>query len=74
MKGNEQTILAESPGFGRVYDCGDCGCIHMQVGAVAITFTPDAYMKLAAMVNSNAATMEMWMQGGSGESGSGGVV
>ena len=70
MKRDEQTILAESPGFGRVYDCGDCGCIHMQVGAVSITFTPDAYMKLVAMVNTSAASMETWIQSKSGESGS----
>jgi hypothetical protein len=42
----------------------------MQVGAVSITFTPDAYMKLVAMVNSSGAAMETWIQNRSGGSGS----
>lgn len=67
MKRNEQTILADSPGFGRVYDCGDCVCIHFQVGAVSITFVPDAYMKLVAMVNTSAAALETWIQDGNSE-------
>jgi hypothetical protein len=71
MKRDEQTILADTPGFGRVYDCGDCGCIHLQVGAISITFTPEAYMKLVAMVNTSAASMEPWIQSKSGEPGSG---
>jgi len=39
----------------------------MQVGAVSITFTPDAYMKLVAMVNTSAASMETCIQSKSGE-------
>lgn len=65
----DQTILADSPSFGRVYDCGDCGCIHCQIGAVSITFTPDNYMKLVAMVNTSAAAMEAWIQTRNGEAG-----
>ena len=73
MKRNEQTILADSAGFGRVYDCGDCGCIHMRVGAISIMFTPDTYMKLVAMVNASGASMETWIQSQSGDSGLPGI-
>lgn len=62
MRRRDHMILAESQGFGKVYDCGECGCIHMQVGAVSISFLPEAYMKLVAMVNTSAAALETWIQ------------
>lgn len=65
-----QNILAEFPGFGRVYHCGDCDFIHFQVGAISITFAPDAYMQLIAMVNTSAAAMETWIEARSREGGS----
>ncbi len=55
-------LLAEIPGFGRVYDCGDCGNIHVTVGPVSLTLTPDAYMQLVALVNTSAANFETWLQ------------
>jgi hypothetical protein len=54
-------ILAEIPGFGRVYDCGGCGGIHVAVGPVSLTLTPEAYMQLAAMIHTSAANFELWL-------------
>lgn len=54
-------ILAESPGFGRIFDCGDCGNVHMTVGPVTITLEPQADMQLVALVNTSAAYFETWM-------------
>jgi len=55
-------LLAEISGFGRVYDCGDCGNIHVTVGPVSLTLTPDAYMQLVDLVNTSAANFETWLQ------------
>lgn len=54
-------ILAEMPGFGRVYDCGECGGIHVTVGPVSVTLTPEAYMQLVAMIHTSAANFETWL-------------
>lgn len=61
------TILAEFDGFGRVYRCGGCEHIHLQMGPVNVTLTPAAYLQFVAMVNSSAARFETaarWELGG----------
>jgi hypothetical protein len=55
-------VLADIPGFGRIFDCGECGNMHMTVGPVTITLEPQAYMQLVALVNTSAANFETWMQ------------
>jgi hypothetical protein len=54
-------VLAEVPNFGRVYDCGGCGGIHVTVGPVSITFTPEAYLQFVAMMHASAANFESWL-------------
>jgi len=55
-------ILAETDGFGRVYDCGRCGNLHVVVGPVSLTLTPEAYMQLVEMIHTSASNFEIWMQ------------
>ncbi len=62
-----RAILAEIPSFGRVYDCGACGCIHLQIGAVSLTLSPEAYMQVVAMVNTSAANFELWFEQSRGD-------
>jgi hypothetical protein len=60
-------ILAEIPGFGRVYDRGGYGGIHVTVGPVSLTLTPEAYMQLVTKIHKSAANFESWLatnQGG----------
>jgi hypothetical protein len=57
----ESLILAERVGFGRIFDCGDCGNIHVSVGPVMLTLDPQAYMQLVALVNTSAANFETWL-------------
>lgn len=54
-------VLADIPNFGRVFDCGECGSIHVNVGFVSMTLTPDAYMQLVALINTSAANFEGWI-------------
>ncbi len=56
-------LLAEIPGFGRIFDCGNCGLLHLTVGPVSLTLTIEAYMQLVAMLNTSAANFESWVQG-----------
>ncbi len=51
--------LAETPGLGRVYDCGGCNCIHVQVGPVSLTLTRSAYCQLVEMLNRSASNFEL---------------
>jgi hypothetical protein len=55
-------LLAEIPGFGRIFDCGNCGLLHLTVGPVSLTLTTEAYMQLVALLNTSAANFESWMQ------------
>lgn len=55
-------LLAEISNFGRVYDCGECGNVHLSVGPVSLTLEPKAYMQLVALMNTSAASFETWMQ------------
>jgi hypothetical protein len=54
--------LAEMPGFGRIYDCGNCGNIHVTIGPVSVTLEPQAYMQMVALVNTSAANFETWLE------------
>lgn len=54
-------ILAYTEGFGQVYDCGNCGNIHVQVGPVSLTLDPKAYMQLVEMISTSAANFELWL-------------
>ena len=62
MPWGEAILLAEQPGLGRVWDCGECGFIHVSIGPVTVCLEPGAYMQLVAMLNSSAATFEEWLQ------------
>ncbi len=53
--------LAEMSGFGSVYDCGACGNVHVSIGPVSLTLTPDAYMQLVALIHTSAANFELWL-------------
>lgn len=59
---NTGYLLAEIPGFGRIFDCGGCGFLHLTVGPVSLTLTTEAYMQLVALLNTSAANFESWMQ------------
>lgn len=55
--------LAATPGFGRIYICGNCDCVHFSVGPVSLTLTPPAYLQMVDMVNRSAANFEYFMAG-----------
>ena len=50
-------ILAEEEGLGRVTKC-DCGAIHVQVGPVNVTFSPDAFVQFVGLVNASLPNFE----------------
>lgn len=58
----EDYLLADIPNFGRVFDCGACGNIHLSVGPVSLTLAPDAYMQLVTLIHTSAANFETWLQ------------
>lgn len=61
------TILANVDNFGRIYRCGDCDNIHMQVGPVTVLLSVEAYMQFVALVNTSTANFEStvaWFGGG----------
>lgn len=51
-------ILASIENFGRIYRCGDCDNIHMQVGPVTVLLSLEAYMEFVTLVNTSAANFE----------------
>ncbi len=53
-----RTVLADIESFGRIYNCGDCNNIHVQIGPVSLTLSVEAYMQLVALVNTSAANFE----------------
>jgi hypothetical protein len=55
-------LLADIPGFGRVYDCGSCGGVHVSIGQVSVTLTPDAYLQFVTLIHTSAANFEVWME------------
>lgn len=58
---NRGCILAEIQDFGSVFDCGTCGNIHVAVGPVSVTLSPDSYLQLVALINASAANFEVWL-------------
>lgn len=58
---HQSSVLAEIPGFGRVYDCGECGGIHVTVGPLSVTLTPEAYMQFVDLIHTSAANFEGWL-------------
>jgi hypothetical protein len=71
--GTQRVCLAAVEGLGQVYDCGDCGNIHIQIGPVSITVEPHAYMQFVAMLSTSAANFEMWLERRSGPPAGDGV-
>ena len=61
MECGNVVVLAEHPGLGRVWDCGECGNIHVSVGPVTLRLDPPAYLQLVAMLNASAANFETWL-------------
>jgi hypothetical protein len=51
-------ILASIENFGRIYRCGDCDNIHLQVGPVTILFSIEAFMQMVTLVHASAANFE----------------
>ncbi|GEM_PF-2540646 len=51
-------ILASIENFGRIYRCGDCDNIHLQVGPVTVLLSIEAYMEFVTLVNTSAANFE----------------
>ncbi len=61
------TIVANVDNFGRIYRCGDCDNIHVQIGPVTVLLSVKAYMQFVALVNTSAASFETtvaWSGGG----------
>ena len=52
------TMLANVENFGRIYRCGDCDNIHVQVGPVTVLLSVEAYIQFVALVNTSAANFE----------------
>jgi hypothetical protein len=52
------TILANVENFGKIYRCGDCDNIHLQIGPVSVLLSHEAYMQLVALVNTSASNYE----------------
>ncbi len=52
------TVLVNIDDFGRIYRCGNCDNIHLQVGPVIVLLNVEAYMQLVALVNESAANFE----------------
>lgn len=61
---NKGYVLAEIAGFGRVFDCGACGNLHLSVGPVSLTLSRESYMQLVALLHTSAANFELWMRSG----------
>lgn len=55
-------MLAEISQFGCVFDCGNCGNIHVTIGPVSLMLAPGDYMKLVTMIHSSAAGFETWLE------------
>lgn len=54
----QATVLANIENFGKVYRCGDCDNIHLQVGPVTVLLSIEAYMKFVTLLNTSAASFE----------------
>jgi hypothetical protein len=49
--------LAEREHFGRVFTCAH-GCVHVQIGPVTLSLSPDDYMQFVDLINTSAAHFE----------------
>lgn len=59
---SEYCELAATPGIGRVYVCGNCAGIHLQVGPVSVILAQEAYLHVVEMMNRSAANFELLME------------
>jgi len=57
MRNPPAIILAEREGFGRVTKC-ECGAIHLQVGDLNASFSPDAYEEFVDLVRASASSSQ----------------
>ena len=55
-------VLSDIPGFGRIYDCCNCGNVHITFGPVILMLTPDEFMHMVAMIHAGAANFELWRE------------
>jgi hypothetical protein len=58
MMDRHAKVLASIENFGKIYRCGNCDNIHVQIGAVSVLISVDAYMQLVALVNTSASNFE----------------
>lgn len=59
---NDCYVLAETPGLGRIYDCGSCHNIHLELGAMSIALTRAAYLQVVELVHTSAANFELLVE------------
>ena len=55
-------VLANIDNFGKIYRCGNCDHMHLQVGPVVLLLTVEAYMQLVDLVNTSASNFEASME------------
>jgi hypothetical protein len=60
VSGHRGTVFASAPGLGQVYVCDDCGNVHLQIGPVNLTLTPEAYLQFVVLLSESAANFEVW--------------
>lgn len=58
----QSCMLADKPGFGQIFDCGKCGNLHLSIGAVSLTLSPEAFLELVALMHTGAANFELWLE------------
>jgi hypothetical protein len=51
-------LLAFKNGFGSVYRCRE-GCIHVNVGRVAVAMSEEEYTQLVEMIHTSAANLDV---------------
>jgi hypothetical protein len=68
VQGQHQ-LLALKNGFGSIFRCGS-GCLHLNVGRVAIAMNVEEYYELVDMINTSAANFELHRFGSEADSGS----
>ncbi len=60
---DKTAVLARYEGTGSVVRCSH-GCIHVQLGPVAISLTEENYLRFVAMLADSAANFELFRQAG----------
>jgi hypothetical protein len=66
VQGQHQ-LLALKNGFGSIFRCGS-GCLHLNVGRVAIAMNVEEYYELVDMINTSAANFELHRFGSEADS------